>query len=187
MTRAPKKTTARKRHRFPGPKWLLVRCKSGQENYARLNAERQGYQVYLPRWQPRGVGRLAAWFPGYMFVRIDGMPWAPLRSTYGVMDIITGIVPPKALKTLRDLQNDEGIIRSPEQRERDEQDKLTRTKLSPGDQVTGTRGAFKGIDAVYKGVNPDHRIDIVLTMMGHPVTVTVDRKDVASKPKPGKA
>lgn len=186
MSKRPATPKPKKRHRpgKPGPHWLLVRTKSGQENYARLNAERQGYEVFLPRWQPRGVGRLSAWFPGYMFVRIDGMPWAPLRSTYGVMDIVPGRVPLAALKALRAVQNEEGVIRTPEQAEADDVNRRTRTQLSPGDQVVGTRGAFKGIAAVYKDVHPDRRIDIILTMMGHPVTVTVDRSDVASVKKP---
>jgi transcription antitermination factor NusG len=177
-------TPVRKRRpRKPGPVWALIRTKHNQENYARVNCERQGYTVFAPRWQPAGRGKLKAWLPGYLFVLMDGMPWAPLRSTYGVLDVVPGIVPLKELRRIKAMMDGEGIVRTPEQHEAADVDRRRATKLSPGDAVTPIRGAFKNVAAVYKGVTPDRRIDVILSLMGHDVITTMDRADVAALPK----
>lgn len=168
------KTTARKppkprsrRIRAALPTWLLVRTKGRQERYARLNAEKQGFTVYVPRWAPKGRGKLEAMFPGYIFVEIQpGQSWAPLRSTYGILDVVA-VCPLRYLTDLWALHDDEGIIRPPEQ-----------AQLSPGDKVQEVNGAFKNHVSVYIGAGPGERVVLLMSFMGKSIKRTVKRHEV---------
>lgn len=76
--------------------WYLIHTKASQEQVARENLGRQGFETYLPtintarrragRWKPV-VGPL---FPGYLFVQLDvGQHNVGLiRSTRGVIGLV---------------------------------------------------------------------------------------------------
>ena len=76
--------------------WYLVYCKPRQEVSARVNLERQGYEVYLPMIRTRKRGQvnktlcLQAMFPRYLFIRLSKIldNWAPIRSTVGVSHLV---------------------------------------------------------------------------------------------------
>lgn len=171
---------AKRAPRKPAQYWALVRTKTNQENYARRNAEKQGYTVILPRWQPKLRGRLEAYFPGYMFVLIEaGQGHSALRSTYGVIDALIGRVPIREIKRLRAMEDDEGIIRTPEQVAVILQALRNGRTLIKGETVKFTTGAYKDQSAVYKDVKPGGRIKLLFNFMGHDVAMEAERRDVA--------
>ena len=65
--------------------WLVVHTKPKAEEQARVELQKQGYRVYLPRLaifrskQRRAIGRNEPLFPRYLFV-YAGTPDAPLSS-----------------------------------------------------------------------------------------------------------
>lgn len=70
--------------------WYVIRTKSHEEFKARLHYERQGYDVYLPlirkvvRHARRKTEVLRPFFPGYLFLHLDGSTadWVAISSTY---------------------------------------------------------------------------------------------------------
>ena len=72
-------------------RWLVVRTKVRQEQVARENLERQGFDLYLPtiRAARRRAGRWCAvvepLFPGYLFVHADAQrqSLAPITPSSG--------------------------------------------------------------------------------------------------------
>lgn len=172
--KSPVPRRRRSRNRGDGSYWALVRTRIGQEAYARRNCEKQGHEVFVPRWCPTGRGKIVALFPGYIFVRIVG-PFTHLRSTYGVIDVVgmsstRGVptpVPPAEIKALRKFEDDEGIIRPPSQR-----------ALKPGERVQFTTTAFKNHVAVYIGASDGDRIELLLSLLGHSVRYTTKRSTV---------
>lgn len=189
-------TKPRKRRRPPEPFYALVRAKPGQDTRARLNCQRQGYTVLQVRALPAsGHGKLVPFFPGYLFVLMDGMHFAPLRNTFGVLDWIGGPdgpwrVPYREIKRLRSLMDDEGIVRNAFELQELEAEREaargTKGALSPGQDVEFTAGAFKSLPAVYKGLRPDQRINVIMNLMGKDVPMVVDRKEVRPAAKSGR-
>lgn len=126
--------------------YVLVRTKTGQENWARVNCEQQAMKTYLPRYQAPGKGTLQPVFPGYLFV-VPGDRWRSLRSTYGVLDIVMRdgkpeFVPKDVIKALRRSEGKDGIIELPGQRPPKKQEIV---EIKTG-AWTGTRGVYIGKD-----------------------------------------
>ena len=140
-----------------------------RENYARLNCEKQGMETWLPRMEVLGKGKLQPVFPGYLFVR-PGDKWARLRSTYGVVDIVSSngeptFVPKAVLKALRKFETRDGLFVFPD--ERDPQ---------PGDVVEIKIGAWKSHFGVYNGTTAQGRLKVLLEFMSQPIVLEFSRR-----------
>src|SRR6202012_2357550 len=74
----PRPTPIKRRYRPPGwsplSDWMLVRTKTGRENWAAVNCRNQAMETWLPRTSQPGKGKLQPVFPGYLFVR-PGDQW----------------------------------------------------------------------------------------------------------------
>jgi transcriptional antiterminator RfaH len=51
--------------------------------------------------------------------------------------------------------------------------------FQPGDVVTVTDGPFKGLEALYQGVDGEHRALILLELLSKPVRMAVDAGNLA--------
>ena len=140
--------------------WYLIYTKPRQEKMAQENLERQGFVTYLPLTQQtrRRNGRyikvIEAYFPRYLFIRLntDTDNWAPIRSTFGVSQMICfggipAVVPDELINTLKQNDDSNGI------------QKLVEQDLSPGNEVVIVAGPFENKAAAilclgYLG-NPD--------------------------------
>ena len=77
-------------------RWYVVHTRPRAEVKAALNLDRQGFTCYLPRYlkRRRHARRVetveAALFPRYLFVALDlaTLQWWPIRSTFGVADLV---------------------------------------------------------------------------------------------------
>ena len=130
--------------------WVVVRTKTGQENWAALNCKQQAIETWIPRYMQPGSGIPKALFPGYMFARPEHR-WQKLSNTYGVVGIIMRggepeYVPKVVMKTLRANADKDGIVTLPRQR-----------KPEKGEAVEIKVGAWQGFTGLYDGLDPEGR------------------------------
>jgi transcriptional antiterminator RfaH len=151
-------------------RWYLLQSKPSGELHAKLNLERQGYEVYFPRLQQANwvagqfIERIGALFPRYLFVRLDAgrQSFAPLRSTVGAVGLVRfgtrfACVPDEVIRELRDRADGQtGLHRL-----------SRRTALVPGSAVHITAGPFGGLDAVFERKVGADRVVVLLTLLGH--------------------
>src|SRR4051794_29836432 len=123
-------------------RWYLIHTKVSGEMSARVNLERQGYEVYLPRlvqsvgFSGRRRERFTPLFPRYLFLQLDEgrQSLHPVHSTIGVAAVVRfgsqyTIVSDAVLRELRDREDPEtGLHR------------LSRAPLSPGAAIRITAG-----------------------------------------------
>ncbi len=153
--------------------WYAVHTHPRKETVALENLERQGFESYLPTLTVQKVRRGKAamvsepMFPRYLFVRLDssgqGRSWAPIRSTLGVRQLVQfggrpARVAPELITWLRERETQFDPLHL----------------FQPGDMVTVTDGPFKGLEALYQGVDGKHRALILLELLSKPVRMAVD-------------
>ncbi|MEX0734707.1 MAG: transcription termination/antitermination NusG family protein [Steroidobacteraceae bacterium] len=157
-------------------RWYLVRTKPNAEATARVNLDRQGYEVYFPRLaqslpsRGRWLERVVPLFPGYLFLRLDEgrQPLAPVRSTLGVSCAVRfgpcyAIVPDDVIRELRARANPEtGMHRL----------KLP-ARLAPGARVRILAGPFDGLEGIFQRESGSDRAIVLLTVLGQTASVGV--------------
>ena len=155
-------------------RWYLVRTKRAREGTAEVQLERQGYEVYLPRLVQsikrggRWRDRIAALFPGYLFVRVDEGQQAlgPVRSTIGVTNVVRfganyATVPDALVASLIARADTEtGLHR------------LQTPSLPPaGSRVTVSNGPFDGMAGIYERECGEDRVLVLLNLLGQSTRV----------------
>ncbi len=149
--------------------WVLVRTKTGSENWAALNCKQQAIETWNPRVMVPGRGTPQPLFPGYLFV-LPGDKWRKLSNTYGVLDIVMmggapAHVPKAVIKSLRKMADKDGIVTLPRQR-----------KPEKGEPVEIKFGAWQGFEGLYDGLSPQGRIRVLLKFMGKEVVLFFNRQ-----------
>jgi len=153
--------------------WYAVHTHPRKEHVALENLERQGFESYLPVLRVQKVRRgkalmvHEAMFPRYLFVRLDssvqGRSWTPIRSTLGVRTLVRfGDKPARVADELIDWLR---------KREREFNPQHL---FRPGDAVVVTSGPFRGLEALYQGVDGEHRAMILLEILCKPVGMIID-------------
>lgn len=138
--------------------WYLCQTKSRDEVTAQINPERQGYQVNLPSLDSEPL------FPGYLFIKVDERPFAPINSTRGVMKLVRfgdqlAIVPHSIIE---DFEKTEWA-RSEE--------------CAPGSEVIVNSGPFNHIKAIVKAKKKD-RILVLMNILNQPQELEFPLPDV---------
>ncbi|MDR5899525.1 transcription/translation regulatory transformer protein RfaH [Halomonas vilamensis] len=153
------------------PSWYVIQCKGGESFRAAENLANQGYDVFHPVMNiPRKRnGKLITLseplFPYYLFIRLDQIVsnWRPLRSTRGVLRLITfGNMPIPVADALIDA-----IKTHPHQQ------KGIHDYFSPGDKVTITEGPFKELAAIFKHTKGEERAIVLLNMLQRPQAIEI--------------
>jgi transcriptional antiterminator RfaH len=156
-------------------RWYVVHTKPLGEETARLNLERQGYDVYFPRLQQPARRRSRArqivpLFPRYLFLHFEEgqQSLAPVRSTLGVTAVVRfgvryAIVPDEIITGLQ-LRADpvSGLhhaIESP--------------ALVPNTPVTVIGGPFESLEGLFARSEGSDRVLILLKLLGHEARVQV--------------
>ena len=147
--------------------WYVVHTKPRQEARALTNLMQQGYQCFLPMitLEKLSRGRVSLveepLFPRYLFICLDqgrhGQNWAPIRSTIGVLGLVTfGSSPAKIESTLIDVlrQQEVGLSNTPER------------LFQKGERLLVSDGAFAGLEAVYQMPGGDNRALVLIELMG---------------------
>jgi transcriptional antiterminator RfaH len=150
--------------------WYVVHCRAQQQLRAEENLVNQGYQCFLPVIQVERIKRgkrvvlTEPLFPNYLFIylnRIDDN-WAPIRSTRGVLRVVSFGGQPIALET--------GWV--DHLRQRLETTTCT-AALKHGDHVSVNIGSYTGIDAIFQAFDGEERIIILLNLLNQPQQIKV--------------
>jgi transcriptional antiterminator RfaH len=147
-------------------RWYLVRCKPNEDERARENLERQGFECFRPVRPVRPVERrrhgrkchgMEALFPRYLFIHLDSVHdnWYPIRSTRGVNQIVRFNEHP--------LPVGDAIIE--EIRARLAGTQAPEPYLKPGQRVEITEGAFRQLEAIFVSSSGDERVVLLLQIM----------------------
>jgi len=151
--------------------WYVVATKTREEEKARVNLERQGYSVFLPKLSLK-KRRKGHWqvvteslFPGYLFVALElgeDDP-APIRSTVGCIGLVRFAhvytpVPGELIKGLQAIESETNDVEAP---------------FKPGDKVRFVSGPFAGIEAVFDMARGGDRAQVLLQLLGKDQRITV--------------
>jgi transcriptional antiterminator RfaH len=160
----------------PSTRWYVVQTQVNSETKAAFNLRRQGFDTYLPRClkrrrHARKVEITAKpLFPRYLFVSIDrsAQRWRSIQSTFGVARLVSQGDEPAAVP--------EGVVNAIKARE-DENGYITLDVLppfAPGDKVRVLAGAFINSAGLFDSGADQHRVAILLDMLGRKVRVLLD-------------
>jgi transcriptional antiterminator RfaH len=157
--------------------WAVARLQLHREALALRFLEAAGYQPYYPlmREWARRFGRKIELrrplFPGYAFLVVK-LQWSQARWAPGVATLLMdGLVPARCPDRLIDE------IRRREVRGAIE---LPKAGLKRGDRVRILAGPFNGQLAVYAGMKPRERVEVLLQLLGGQQRVTLAKGDVAA-------
>ena len=158
--------------------WYCARTKPKHEHIAAANLNRQlGLDVFNPRLRVerstrRGMVRnVEPLFPCYVFVRCSSAAWNDIRYVSGVSSLVhfgsrVAEVPDAVVDALMDC------FEAAEPMEVTE-------RLTAGDEVLISEGAFRGFQAIVLRTLPARRrVQILLDILGRPTLVEVDRQSV---------
>lgn len=160
--------------------WFVVHTHVNAEAKVARNLQRQGFEIYLPRYlkrrsHARKVDQVTApLFPRYIFVRIDmaTQRWRSIQSTFGVAGLVLNGLEPAQLPSpvlcaLRQREDESGYVR------------LDQRRFVPGDKARVVAGAFAENLALVEGLADSDRIVILLDMLGRKVRVSIEADLVA--------
>ena len=169
MTLASKKPSEDQDH--DRAKWYVVATKTREEEKARMNLERQGYSVFLPKlsFKKRRKGHwqvvTESLFPGYLFVALElgeDDP-APIRSTVGCIGLVHFAhaytpVPGELIESLQAIEPETNDVDAP---------------FRPGDKFRFVSGPFAGVEAVFNMARGGDRAQVLLQLLGKQQRITV--------------
>ena len=156
--------------------WHLLLCRPNQNHIAARSLARLDADLFMPwhrttrRWRGRVSETLAPVFAGYAFVGISpARPnWSALRTAPGVARIVSGQdgQPARVPRTVVD-----GLMR------RCDYDGVLRPDydLKSGDRGRGTCGPFAEFVSTVESIDADHRVWLLLDMLGGTRRVQVDQ------------
>ena len=153
--------------------WFVVRTKARQELRAVHHLEEQSFKVYCPQVPKynglkEGVGKQVL-FPGYCFVQSSELSIASIRSTPGVIGLVSfslegkpATLAPAALKAIHLVEacHCEKV-----------------SGLKSGGAVSLIEGPFKGFKGLYSKRSKD-RVEVLLTLLGHQQRILVPSHQV---------
>jgi len=153
--------------------WFVVRTKARQELRAIHHMEEQGFKVYCPQIPKYNglkevVGRQVL-FPGYCFVQSGELSIASIRSTPGVIGLVSfslegkpATLVPAALEAIHVVEafHCEKV-----------------SSLKAGGAVRLIEGPFKGFKGLYSKRSKD-RVEVLLTLLGQQQRILVPSHQV---------
>jgi transcriptional antiterminator RfaH len=158
--------------------WCCTRLEAHRENVAAHFLKLAGFETYFPRIREQRIRRhrrvevIAPLFPAYGFVLIT-LQWHAARWAPGTCGLIMNGVAPARVP--------DHIIDEIRMRERNGAVELPKPLgLKPGDQVRILSGAFEGHLALYAGMKPHERVEVLLSFLGSQQRVTLRRDAVAA-------
>jgi transcriptional antiterminator RfaH len=151
--------------------WAAAQLQPQRDALALHFLRQAGFETYAPRLrerrtvQGRKVIKTPLLFPGYAFVWIE-LQWSQARWAPGVVRLVMdgsapARVPDAVIAEIRSRENG-GLIELP--------------KPSParlGDAMRILRGPFEGRLAIYAGMKPRARVEVLLGLLGR-VTLAAD-------------
>lgn len=156
-------------------RWYLVRTLTGRELTAAQQLERQGFRAFLPK-QLKTISHArrlrlvrAAFFPGYLFVRLDlGRDrWRSVNGTIGVAHLVGQGERPTAVPA----GVVEGLIAAADSR-----DVICGPSLKAGQPVRITAGAFTDRLGVIERLDGAGRVRVLLDIVNGRTPLDIGRE-----------
>ncbi len=157
--------------------WYAIRTKAKQEEIARLNYQRQGYQVYLPqiratiRHARQTTEKLVAFFPGYLFLYLAPAEqnWTAIASTRGAQGALcfgeTYLpIPDWVIDDLKAREDKTSAIPEAD---------LKKEKLTPGSIVSVNIGGVESVQGIVYSSRGPENVEVLLTILSRQVKATV--------------
>lgn len=162
-----------------GPRWYVAQTQADREQVAQLHLRRQRFVTFLPmvlqtvRHARKVQQARKAYFPGYLFVRIDvgAQAWRSINGTIGVSRLLTTgdrpqPTPVGLVEMLLGAADPAGIVN------------LT-PALAIGQQVRIVSGPFADRLGIVERLGGPERVRILLELMTMTVPVEVTRGQIA--------
>jgi transcriptional antiterminator RfaH len=156
--------------------WFVVRTKARQELRAMRHLEEQGFKVYCPQIPKynklKEVVSRQVLFSGYCFVQSGELSIASIRSTPGVIGLVSfssqgtpATLAPAALEAIRVVEafHCEKV-----------------SGLKPGGAVSLIEGPFKGFKGLYSKRSKD-RVEVLLTLLGQQQRILMPSSQVIAE------
>jgi transcriptional antiterminator RfaH len=158
-----------------GQNWYAAQVLPQKEGYAAMHLERQGFRTFFPRfYRTRTHARksetvLRSLFPGYIFVAFDVERdrWLSVNSTRGVIRLVgprsnsPQPVPDQAMQMLRGRCRADVVTKLPDD-------------MKVGDGIQINAGPLAGQIAVIESMTDDHRIRVLMNILGADQAFFVD-------------
>ena len=156
--------------------WFVVRTKARQELRGIHHLEEQGFKVYCPQIPKynglKEVVGTQVLFPGYCFVQSGELSVASIRSTPGVIGLVSfgpqgapATLFPAALEAIHVIEAFHCEKAS---------------GLKPGGAVSLIEGPFKGFKGLYSKRSKD-RVEVLLTLLGQQQRILVPSSQVLAE------
>lgn len=142
--------------------WYALQLKPAQGDRALANLQNQDIACFFPKITVETIKagkrskKLEPLFPGYLFVNLEQTDpmWAKLRSTRGVLKIVSFANKPAAM-------SDEVI-----QHIKDSLDSVAEQGgIKPGQAVQLNEGPFEGINAIFQAYDGEERAIVLINFM----------------------
>ncbi|MDJ0894083.1 MAG: transcriptional activator RfaH [Alphaproteobacteria bacterium] len=155
--------------------WFAVHTQPHAEQKAKINLERQGFEVYLPRYlKRRSHARKIEWvpsplFPRYLFTAFDPAVarWRSIMSTFGVSHLICRgnlpvAVPEDVVELIRGREDEKGMVTL-----------ALQAPFEKGETVQVTAGTLVDQVGLFDHMTDDDRVVILLKMLGREVSASL--------------
>jgi transcriptional antiterminator RfaH len=161
--------------------WYVVYTKPRQEQLARENLERQGFETFLP-WCQRDRRRRTGWvmateplFPRYLFLRVDLARdnTASVRSTTGAVGFVVFGGRPRHVPDL--FVGQLAALAAPDSRVVP----IGPERFRRGDPVEVKTGPFAGLEGIFLEDKGADRVMLLFRILGRENAVAVARNNVA--------
>jgi transcriptional antiterminator RfaH len=141
--------------------WYLVQCKASQDERAEINLVNQGYTCFRPTHRRERVlqGRRRiireSLFPSYLFIQLGSdESWSPLRSTRGVLRIVSFGGKP--------LPVDDALIA---QLYEHDSGAHVEARFACGERVRINEGPFVELEAIFLAMEGEQRVVLLMTLL----------------------
>lgn len=159
--------------------WYCGQTKSGAEELAKSNLERQGFEVYLPmtpadlRKQRATLKELEPLFKTYLFMRLSEQAgdWSSIKYTVGVRGLVRfggypARVPDGLISELKEMENSRGVH------------VVTQFEYQPGDKVViRSGGSFEYCQAIFQR-SAGQRVWVLMDILGRETEVKMLRREI---------
>lgn len=160
------------------PIWGVIRTMTAQEECARINCLRQGFETFLPKFRTYVVARngrrpvIRCLFPGYLFVRIVDH-WYSLKGTRGVINLLhdgerPSAVPAQEIHYLRERYGESGVH------------ELTASRFREGQAVRAVSGVWRDNVGVFESMESGDRVKVLFEMMNRKVSIEMGERELAA-------
>ncbi|MDO6443718.1 transcription/translation regulatory transformer protein RfaH [Marinobacter sp. 2_MG-2023] len=150
--------------------WYALQHKPAQGDRALAHLQNQEMTCFYPKIQVEKIKagkrsiKLEPLFPGYLFVQLEQTDpcWAKLRSTRGVLRVVSFANKPAAISDEVIQQVKQGLDTVQQH-----------GGLKPGEAVQLSEGPFEGINAVFQAYDGEERAIVLISFMQKQQSVKV--------------